>query len=317
MLDSLKKIFLSKVFRLVFSIVLVYIAFLRIDTRELFSGILGAPGWFVVVMVGYSSFAVVVGSIRWAFLLLEKPGLKDFLMFTKLNYIGGFYSLFLSSSVGGDLLKWLPLIKKYPQLTKARIALSVLIDRIVGLCAFIFLAFAAMVAGKIMGFVFSDLLFWLFLGLFVTMIIFCMLIYYLDFEKFFGKYVFLKRFLQVVEVLKNGNKKRLLMAFLISLLGQPLWIGSVWLISSVLKVGMSLISIFVFVPAINLILTLPISVGGFGARENLFVYFFSQTGISAEKILLVSTYSGIIGVLNALLGGLMVLFSNLKSEEKK
>ena len=117
-------------------------------------------------------------------------------------------------------------------------------------------------------------------------------------------------------MLKNGNKKRLLSGLLVSLLGQPLWIGNVWLISYVLKAGMSLISIFVFVPAINLILTLPISVGGFGARENLFIYFFSQTGISTEKILLVSTYVGIIGIINAIIGGLIVLFSSLKSEDK-
>ena len=316
MLNFLKKVFLSKWFRLVFSIVLIYMAFLRIDLKEMAANLLQTPWWFALVMVGYNFLAIMIGSIRWAFLLLEKPKMKDFAVFIKSTYVGGFYSLFLSSSVGGDLLKWLPLIKKYPQLTKAKIASSVLIDRIVGLCAFTVLAFTAMVVGKIVGFVFPDWLFWLFLGMFGAMIVLGILIYSVDFEKSFGNYAFLKRFLQVAEVLKKGNKKRLLTGFLLSFLGQPLWIGSVLLISKVLGVGMSLISIFVFVPVINLILTLPISVGGFGARENLFVYFFSQTGISNEKILLVSTYGGIIGVLSAVLGGIILLFSNLKSEEK-
>lgn len=316
MSDSLKKIFLSKWFRLVFSIVLVYVAFARIDTRELANGLLNVPWWFVIVMVIYGSFAMIIGSVRWSFLLLDKPKLKDFVLFVKANYIGVFYSLFLSSSVGGDLLKWLPLIKRYPQLTKAKIASSVLIDRIVGLSALVIIAFVAIVIGGFIGFNFPDLLFWLFLGLFLGMVVFYIMIYSLDFEKILGKYAFLRRLLQVVDVLKKENKRRLLIGLIISLLGQPIWISTTWIISSILGVGMSFLSVFIFMPTINLILTLPISVAGFGARENLFVYFFLQTGISSEKILLVSMYSGIIWVLNAVLGGLMILFSNLKSEEK-
>jgi len=142
---------------MVFSVALIYVAFSRINIQELVSGLLAVPWWFVLVMTGYSSLAMVVGSVRWAFLLLDKPKIKDFAVFVKMSYMGGFYSLFLSSSVGGDLLKWLPLIKRYPQLTKARIASSVLVDRMVGLSAFIALAFVAIVFGKITGFVFPDL----------------------------------------------------------------------------------------------------------------------------------------------------------------
>ena len=61
-------------------------------------------------------------------------------------------------------------------------------------------------------------------------------------------------------------------------------------------------------PVISLILVLPISVAGFGARENLFLLFFSQLGIADEKILLMSTFNGIMLVLNALIGGLTTLF---------
>lgn len=316
MLDFLKKVFLSKWFRLVFSIGLFYVAFLKIDIKELVANLLQTPWWFVLVMMGYGWVSVLIASIRWSYLLLEKPTVKDYWAFMKATYTGGFYNLFLSSSVGGDLLKWLPLTKRYPHLTKIKIASSVLIDRIVGFSAFVLVGFVGIIVGKGAGFVFSGFLFWLFFGLFSAILFFYAVVYFLDFEKIFGRYVFLKRFLQVVDVLKKGNKKRILIGFLISLLGQPLWISTTWMISAVLGAGMSLISVFVFVPVINLILTLPISVGGFGARENLFIYFFSQAGISNEMILLVSTYNGVIGVLSAVIGGLILLFDNLKLKEK-
>ena len=46
---------------------------------------------------------------------------------------------------------------------------------------------------------------------------------------------------------------------------------------------------------------------GFGAREQLYLFFFSQTGAFAEKILLMSTFSGVMGILGSLIGGLMLL----------
>jgi hypothetical protein len=61
-------------------------------------------------------------------------------------------------------------------------------------------------------------------------------------------------------------------------------------------------------PIISLILVLPISWAGFGARENLFLIFFGQLGYPTEKLLLVSTFGGIMGILNALIGGLVLLF---------
>ena len=33
-------------------------------------------------------------------------------------------------------------------------------------------------------------------------------------------------------------------------------------------------TVLIFVPVVNLILTLPVSFGGFGAREGLYLYFF-------------------------------------------
>jgi hypothetical protein len=89
---------------------------------------------------------------------------------------------------------------------------------------------------------------------------------------------------------------------------EPVWMLMNWFSSLTFRANISLLHIFIFMPIISLILVLPISWAGFGARENLFLVFFSQLGIPAEKLLLVSAFGGVMGILNALLGGLILLF---------
>ena len=302
-----KKVLGSKVLRLVFSVTLLYFAFRKIDMGLLLVDLTKVPIWFVVAMVAYMFLGILMGAVRWSWLLLEKPRWRDFLFFTKVNYIGGFYSLFLSSALGGDLFKWLHLKKRYKDLTKTQLASSVVIDRVIGLSAFAVVAFCMMILGRLTGFVFPEFLFWFFMALSGGVVIFYGLVFWFDFDKYFSRYKILRRVLQVMEILKKGNKKRIVMALGISMIGQILWTLPIWFFSLIFGAGMSLLSVYVLVPIINLILVLPISVAGFGAREQLFVYFFAPLGIAEEKILLVSTFGGVMGILNALLGGLLML----------
>jgi len=308
MVKVAKSLVASKIFRLVFSLGLLYFAFSKVDVGSLFDDLSKVSVWFVVAMMAYSLLGMLLGSARWSLLLLEEPKWRDFLFFTKANYIGGFYSLFLSSALGGDLFKWLHLKKRYGDLTKTQLASSVVIDRVIGLSAFAVVAFCMMILGKLTGFIFPDFLFWFFLVLSGGVAVFYGLVFWFDFDKYFFRYKILRRVLQVMEILKKGNKKRIVMALVISVIGQILWTLPFWFYGLVFDAGISLLSVYVLVPIINLILILPISVAGFGAREQLFLYFFVPLGIEKEKVLLVSAFGGVMGVVNALLGGLLMLF---------
>ncbi|MFA5828084.1 MAG: lysylphosphatidylglycerol synthase transmembrane domain-containing protein [Candidatus Shapirobacteria bacterium] len=316
MKDTLKKIFFSKVFRVVFSAVLIFIAFKRVDMVGILVKIAGVPVWATLSILVYFLFGNILWSWRWSMLLLDKPRFKDIWEFTKASYIGNFYSIFLASTIGGDLVKWMPLMKRYPNLSKTRLMSSVLLDRMIGMSAFSAMAFIVVIVGKLLGYQFPDALFWFFIILFVGFCLFYILVFFFDFEKFVGKVAVLKKVFELMIVLKKENKNRVFKVLLFSFLWEPIWTIAYWLYSLIFDAGIGLIPIFIFVPIINLIIALPISIAGFGPREGLFVYFFSQIGIPSEKILLVSTYSGIIGVLCALIGGVMILISNLKSEDK-
>ncbi len=307
-MNRLKKIFGSKIFQMTFSILLIFIAFRRVNITRLIGEVQQVPIWVIAVLLVYMGISMFLGGIRWATLVLGKVGVKDVLAFTKATYAGGFYSLFFPSSVGGDLIKWTTLLKQYPDISKLKLAGTALIDRVIGFSAFSVAAMAALIAGKIFKYQFPDMLFWLFLGINVGMIFFYVLVFSLDFEKILGRVKFLHRLLEIVDLLKNSNKKRIIICFLISLVSEPVWMLMTWFSSLTFKAEISLLQVFIFMPIISLILVLPISWAGFGARENLFLVFFGQLGFPPEKLLLVSAFTGIIGVLNALLGGLIILF---------
>jgi len=166
--------------------------------------------------------------------------------------------------------------------------------------------------GKILNYQFFDSLLWLFTGLVAGILIFYTVVFTVNFDKFFirfgNRYRIVDKMFEVVELLKSEHKSRIIKVFLISMISEPVWIMPVWFYSLIFGAGASLLDVYIFIPVIALILVLPISVAGFGARENLYLYFFGSIGLGAEKILLMSTFGGLLGVLNSLIGGIFLLF---------
>ena len=289
------------------SALLIYFAFRKADLPQLWSNLASVSWQLVTVLVLLNIISMLIGGLRWAILVLGGANLKDILIFTKASFTGSFYSLFFPSSVGGDLLKWTTLLKNYPQISKLKLAGTALIDRVIGFSAFSLMAMISLILGKILKYQFPGILFWLFLGINIALIIFYLFVFRLNFEKMAGKYKFLNKLLEIVDLLKNSNKKRIILCFLISMLAQPFWMMISWYLFNSLWIDLKLIQVFIFMPIISLILILPISWAGFGARENLYLYFLVPLGYSAEKLLFASTFSGVMGILMALIGGLMLL----------
>jgi len=199
------------------------------------------------------------------------------------------------------------LMEKYPELSKTRLATSVLVDRIVGFTAFCIFGLLALILGKILGYEFPVYILWLFIAINFGVLTFYGVVYFTDMDKVLDQYPKLRRLDEVISILKRENKSRVFKSLLISLVAEPYWIMSSWFAALVFNVPISPMQIFIFMPIIALILVLPISVAGFGARENLYLYFFGQLGIESEKLLLMSTFTGIIGVINSLIGGILLL----------
>ena len=303
----LKKVLESKLLRFGFSAVLIFLAFRKIDFLSLVGELKMVPWWFIVLMVIFYGLVGMIGAYRWSLLLFKKPGLKEVVNFTKASYVGGFYSLIFPTGVAGDLLKWLPLQKSYPELTSTKLLGSSLLDRVIGFTAFIIVAFVASLIGLITKVTYPIYLFWIFTGIFLGVMCFYLIVFSFDVESWINKIPLLNKLKDIISLLKNENKEQILKALGMAFVSEFAWITPIWLTSLVLHAGFSLLSVYIFVPMVALILVLPISIAGFGAREQLYLFFFSQLGIADVKILAVSTFSGVIGVVNYLIGGIFLL----------
>lgn len=303
-----KKILTSKVTRYLFSIILLYFAFQKVNVLSLLKDLVEVPWWTLPAITAYFSITMFLGGWRWAILVLEKVTLKDVLIFTKSSFMGMFYGVFFPSPVAGDLIKWTTLIKFYPQVSKTKLVGTVLIDRIVGVTTLCIVSLLALIVGRYVGYVFPNYLWLIFILLNVGCLAFFVLSYLVDFEKFIGKYKKLEKIAQIAGLLRKTKMSDLLRVFLICFISEPIWMTTTWLIALVFGLNLGLLEVLIFVPIISFVLTLPISVAGFGARETLFIYFFSQLGLPVDKILAVSTFNGIVGIMVSLVGGLLTFF---------
>lgn len=306
----LKKIFGSRVFRICLSLVLIYFAFKKVDVVDLWSKLIGVEWWFVVLNIILSLISLCLVSFRWSMLLIKKPKFRDVIIFTKSSLSASFYGLFFPTSVAVDLLKWVIIDEKYPNIPKSKLLGSVALDRFIGLSMFMLVGLLMIFLGG--GGEFVPL--WvklIFLGLFLGCLIFYLSLFFFDWSKVW-KFKFLKRFENLSELVEKGNIGQIFKSLGVSLLSECFWIFQMWFIGWYFNTGLSIVSIFVFLPIISMILALPISFAGFGAREQLYILFFGGLASSSVSVLLMSTFSGIIGILMALSGGLVALTPDFK-----
>jgi len=308
MLEIIKRIFKSRLFRLIFSAVLIYFAFKKVDVVKLFKEIRNVPIWFVLVNILLSFFLVALISLRWSLLFFPKIKLKTILTFTRANFLANFYALFFSTALVGEVAKWIVIDNKYPKIAKTKILGSVLLDRFIGFSVLMLIGFVSLIIGRGRGLVIPDYIFYIFVILTIICVLAYVIIYFFDITKILPKFTLLHKFDVAFDVLNGENKKQIIKCLLVSVLSEFCWLWQVWFVGWKFGLNIIFLSILVFVPIIAVILLLPISVGGFGAREQLYLFFFSQAGSSNESILLMSAFLGILGVINSLFGGVLLFF---------
>ena len=310
----LKKIFASKLFKLLFSATLIYFAFKKVDVLKIFSELRMVPLWFVLINIILSFFVLALISFRWSLLLFSKVKIKTILTFTRASFLAAYYNLFFPTVVAGDVLKWMVIDRKYPDIPKTKILGTVILDRFIGFSVFIFLGLISIIIGKKIGLIIPNYVFYLSVVLNAISFLIYFLIYFFDVEKLLPKVTFLHKLDEAFELLRGRNKGQIVKCLLVSVLSELTWIFQMWLVGWRFGTGLGILSIFVFMPIISMILILPISIAGFGAREQLFLFFFSQFGSSSESILLMSTFLGILGIISSLFGGML---SFLDEETRK
>jgi len=310
-----KKI-LSVLLRIIVSILLLVLLFKfnKIDVLNLMNDIKGADKALLAAGLIISFFTYLLGFWRWH-MLLKAAGIRASLKRLIVSFSGGiFFSIFLPSTIGGDVVKTTDLAG-HTRKTKEVIA-TVLLDRLSGYIGLVFVILPALLLGKELvrdKVVISSVTAIIILLIFILLVLFNRFVYS-KITKFLtapgaGK---IKEAISdlhsEIHIFRQHKKLigyNLILSFFIQIIS-PL---SVYFIALSLGVKINLLYFFIFLPIIGAITLLPIAIGGLGLRENLFVAYFAKVGVIKQSAVAMSLLSFFFIVIYGAIGGLIYVLT--------
>jgi len=273
----------------------------------------GGLWWFVPGILAMGA-AMLFQTWRWMILLRVQEITVSFSRALRIMFSGMFFNLFLLGSTGGDVIKIFFIMREAPD-KKAGALLSVFIDRVVGLLAL------ATVSAVVIVLRWSDLMRAAPWGILTVALIlggslgFIFAAWLVDRLQLTSK---LPRWLPMhariaeaavafSEYAKAGGAVG--KAFLLSLPAHLLIFSTFYFAAKAFNAGLSLINIFCVMPIVSTVTALPISLGGAGVREGLFITLLGDLYQTPKEIAMSISISGFLMlVFWSLVGGLVYLF---------
>lgn len=271
-------------------------------------------GYVLIALLTYIG-ALVVISVRLKFVFAVQ---KIFLSFKEtfyLSWIGLFFNLFLPSAVGGDIAKIYYAYKH--SLRKMASTTSVIWDRLLGFSALIALAMVAITFySKQLNDVRLDFVVYLFLAFFFGLMLFFSSRHIARPFKFLRHLIPSQKLRQTLEDMYHslygykGHLRILGGTFLLSIIGQSLFIMVHYWLTASLGISLSPWLFFILIPILSIVTMAP-SIGGLGVREAAVIYLFkpymsNERALALSLLLdmLIYTLSFAAGILYAFKGGL-------------
>lgn len=302
--------------RISISILLLVLLFKinKIDLQVLINDIKGADKRLLATGFLFFFLVYLLGFFRWR-MLLKTSGINISLKRLISSFSGGiFFSIFLPSTIGGDLVRAADLAG-HTKKVKEVIA-TVFLDRLSGYMGLVFVILLALlldrdlIADKVVFSSVSAIIILLAAGL---LVLFNSTIYS-GITRFLsspgaGKIKeTIKNMHQEIHVFRHHKKMialNLLISFIIQLIGPV----SIYFIALALGVKINFIYFLIFLPIIGAITLLPIALGGLGLREGLFVVYFAKAGVVKQLALAMSLLSFSFVVFYGAIGGLIYVLT--------
>lgn len=295
---------LSLLLRIGIAAAACWIIYLKIDPAQVADKFKSLHSWLLIALsaVVFSGGVCLIGLRWWVFMRAQEIRVPAFLA-VKLTFLGQFFSNFMPSAVGGDVIRaWY--VSRYIAHKRLQAALGVLMDRLMGLVATLILAVMSYLLfmrgqgifefGRTktegVGVFFSRYP----IAIYQIVLIFVILagVFFIaagifDLKRFFkrlyGHFIHLKDQSLKVLLVYYHHPLVFLYGILMTLFLQSLVILSLWLVGRSLGMSAEIQFYFVFFPVVWTIGSIPISIAGIGVLEGGIVFLFVQfTGAEPE-----------------------------------
>lgn len=261
---------------------------------------------FTLHIVGY-----LLCSWRWQ-LLIKAQGASVGLVPLAASYmVGIFFNNFLPGVMGGDIVRASDTARPLRSFTKS--ALTLFVERLTGMAALLILAFFALclIGWDALG---NDNIVWILGAVAGLIALIALILFNPRLQKairYLLSFPFMSRILRIAQGIHHaaeafrGNKQVIAWCVLISVLFQINVIFHYFLIGHALEIPVAWYYYFIIIPISLLILMIPASINGIGLREQVFVYFFAQFGVSAAYSISLAWIAFGMVLLQAILGGIV------------
>jgi glycosyltransferase 2 family protein len=303
--------------KIVLSGTLLYYLIQKAHLAVIYQTICAADIRYYLLAIGVYITAQPVRTLRWWLLLKEKKISVARIRLLILCFIGTFFSGFLPTIVGGDVVRGYYVFKESNAHDVA--FASILVER---LCGLIIVVITGCAAG----------LYFLITQGPSPLITICLAgcsaglvlaggIFYQPFFRVLSRPLFLVRRWNIAGKIAEiyhatlsykGHTKALAWCAVLSLLYELVIIFIHYLMAHALGWSIPGTLFFLAVPVITVVSMFPLSIGGLGVREGAMVVFFSNYGVSAADAISLSLLSYSVTLIAGAMGGMLYPFYKMK-----
>lgn len=304
------------IFKTVVSIILLAWVLTRVDIEQAWQQFQNLSLPFIAFALLYYTFLQWLSCIRWQIVLQATRHSAPMGTLLSSYFAGMFLNIFLPGALGGDVYR----IYRVAKVTKDSEAalVSVFLERFTGLAALSALAIIGLPpAFQLIGRWDIILIFFSCVGALVGGVLLIVspqllriaepILHKLRLDSIAARFakiqLLLRQFAQ--------HRQALLSSIVLSLILQFGIVYYHYFIAQQLGIEVSFLALLVFIPIIVVVTLLPISLGGLGLKEGLWVYLFSRIGLSVEDALLLSLTITFLSWLLSLPGGIVLLFDSV------
>jgi len=269
--------------------------------------------WLTAAVI-CAGLPAVLGILRWKWILDVQGLTVKFSRLFSISFIGLFFNAFMLGSTGGDVVKaWYVAHETHHK--KAEAIATVVVDRLIGLLALFVIALIMMAIYHTR--VFNDpKMFWFSmatLGVVVFTGIGTVVGLWRGFvDKFPGlrgwlqrmpQYAMLRRMVDAYRVYAS-HPSVLAKTFLISFVVHFFSMLSIWCVGRGLGVlSATITDYFLYLPIINSVTAVPITISGFGVREGMYIKMFHEVGVAEPVALVMSLLGYLASLFWSIVGG--------------
>lgn len=287
-----------------------------VDMRRVSEHLRGTDVMLFLAALFVMMIQAVIAAFRWRLILNFKRMDIAFPKLVRFLWLGLFFNQLLPSSVGGDAVRGLCLMREGFSLGRASVA--VLVDRMMGMAGLVLLVIAALPLslqylpkGNVRTGVLAVA------GVAVAGIILVALL-----DRITGRLVEwriargMTALSREARALLSGRGPGLAVTG-ISVSIQILSIVSVAILAAAAEIEAAYLALVLVLPLATLLMTVPVSVAGWGVREGVMVIGLGYAGISADQALALSILYGLLLLVVALPGGFVWLLDGRRQAAKK